>query len=212
MSRCLVYLQMSLCSCEFARYRWRRPHGRGGPQQAMSRPHGVHLFRLRLVEDTSWCLVGHPTNLPKSGNLFRVRLCLGDQPNHMVCIHILAQKHCVNIRCVKSGKWHNYFLPLEKANIILNGKSAKPFFFIYREFFCYECRLLCKMLLVWPNIYQDTCIHFLLQRYRKGKRTAEGLDEVWDFTSCASFSALKRKRESSAVAVVETSNETSNET
>ena len=81
MSRYLIYLQMSLCSCEFARYRWRRPHGRGGPQQAMSRPHGVHLFRLRLVEDTSWCLVGHPTNHPKLGNLFRVRLCLGDQPH-----------------------------------------------------------------------------------------------------------------------------------
>ena len=126
----------------------------------MSRPHGVHLFRLRLVEDTSWCLVGHPTNLPKSGNLFRVRLCLGDQTNHMVCIHILTQKHCVNILCVKSGKWHNYFLPLEKANIILNGKSGKLFFFIYREFFCYECRLLCRMLLVWPNKYQDTYISF----------------------------------------------------
>ena len=177
MSRCLVYLQMSLCSCEFARYRWRRPHGRGGPQQAMSRPHGVHLFRLRLVEDTSWCLVGHPTNLPKSGNLFRVRLCLGDQPNHMVCIHILAQKHCVNIRCVKSGKWHNYFLPLEKANIILNGKSAKLFFFIYREFFCYECRLLCSMLLVWPNKYQDTYISFFkdIGRDSRQRRVGRGV-------------------------------------
>ena len=140
----------------------------------MSRPHGVHLFRLRLVEDTSWCLVGHPTNHPKLGYFFRVRLCLGDQPNHMLCFHILTQKHYVNIRWVKSGKWHNYFLPLEKANNILNSKSAKLFFFICREFFCYEGRLLCEMLLVCSNKYQDTYISFFKyigrdSRQRKGE-------------------------------------------
>ena len=53
----------------------------------MSRPHGVHLFRLRLVEDTSWCLVGYPTNHPKFGNLFRV------QPN--IDTHILTQEQYI---------------------------------------------------------------------------------------------------------------------